>query len=58
MTDHGCNTGTIFRTKDIGADTRGLDKNNLRIRTLEKRWFRKKESLGKYREERKQVVKR
>jgi len=25
---------------------------------LEKRWLRKKESLGRYREERKQVVKR
>jgi len=33
-------------------------KDNLRIRTLEKRCLRKKESPERYREERKQVVKR
>ena len=33
-------------------------KDNLRVRTLEKRCLRRKESLGRYREERKQVVKR
>ena len=33
-------------------------KNNLRVGTLKKRCLRRKESLGKYREERKQVVKR
>ena len=33
-------------------------KDNLRVGTLEKRCLRRKESLGRYREERKQVVKR
>jgi len=35
-----------------------LIKNNLGIGTLEKRCLRRKESPGRYREERKQVVKR
>ena len=26
MTDHGCNTGTILRTRGIGVTTRRLDK--------------------------------
>ena len=35
-----------------------MTKDNLGIRTLEKKCLRRKESPGRYREERKQVVKR
>jgi len=35
-----------------------LIKDNLEIRTLEKRCLRRKKSQGRYREKRKQVVKR
>ena len=58
MTDHGCNTGTIFRIRGIGAATRRLDKGNLEIGTIKKRCLRRKESQGRYGKERKQVVRR
>ena len=56
MIDHGCNTEAIFRTRGIGAATRRLVKNNLEIRTIEKRCLRRKKSQREYGKERKWAV--
>jgi len=41
MVDHRCNKGAIFRTRDMGAGSRGLAKYNIEVGMLGERYLKR-----------------